>query len=267
MKKLMFILVFLSNFLFSQNMTFIYELKFRSNPSKDSLTTETYYLEVLDKQSVFRSERARVSDSLKAKTGNRSTEKMTYDQFYIVKNKETKEVIKSITAPLMNNEFFFPIDDQLVWEILPEKNTIGGMQCQKATVKYGSRNWIAWFDQKTPIQDGPYIFHGLPGIIVKISDDKGDYDFSLSEIKNNKENKMFYLRKGKRISWEDYTALQKNYYSEPFSAIKNSSTPFKVIDEKGNHVEMDLKQLTKRVQKQIRENNNPIELNQKIEYK
>lgn len=34
------------------------------------------------------------------------------------------------------------------------KVKIGAMVSYKATVKYGGRNWIAWFDPKIPVQDG-----------------------------------------------------------------------------------------------------------------
>lgn len=266
MKKILFMLLLSSKFLTAQNLTFVYELKFKSNSANENLTTAMYYLDRSEKQSVFRSEQARLSDSLKEKIGYKSVEKMTYDQLYIVKNKGNKEVIKNITTPMMNDEFFLTIEDQLVWEVLPEKSKMGEMECQKATLKYGGRNWIAWFDPKIPVQDGPYVFNGLPGLIVKISDDKGDYDFSLAEIKNHNGNKMFNLRKGKEISWENYNKLQKDYYSDPFSEIKSKGMKYKVADENGNPVDMNLKQLTENIQKQMRENNNPIELNHKIEY-
>ncbi|WHF52592.1 hypothetical protein QGN23_04765 [Chryseobacterium gotjawalense] len=99
---------------------------------------------------------------------------------------------------------------------------------------------------------------GLPGLIPK-------YQFKTEPIHNG--NTMFNLRKGKEISWENYNKLQKDYYSHPFSEIKSKGMKYKVADENGNPVDMNLKQLTENIQKQMRENNNPIELNYKIEYK
>lgn len=267
MKKILLILLLLSNFVFAQNVSFVYELKYKPDSNKDSLVTEAYYLDVSGNQSVFRSEHVRNSDSLKDKMGYRGVEKITFSQLYVIKNRESKEVIKSITTPLMNDLYFIPIKDPINWQILNDIQKIDNIDCQKATVNYGGRNWTAWFDKNTPIQDGPYVFQGLPGLIVKLYDDKGDYDFNLMEIKNNKDHQLFYLRKGKEISWDIYKKLQYNYYSDPFSEIKNRGIKYKIGDQNGNPVDMNLKQMTENIQKKMRENNNPIELNHKIEYK
>lgn len=267
MKKLIFTLLLLSNFLFAQHITFVYELKLRSNPDKDSLTTETYYLDVSGSQSVFRSQQARISDSLKYSKGYGGVEKVTFNQLYAIKDRERKEVIKSITTPLMNDLYFIRIEDQANWRILNEITKIDNIDCQKATRNYAGREWTAWFDKNTLIQDGPYIFHGLPGLIIKLYDEKGDYDFSLMEIKNSTVNKTFHLRKGKEINWETYSRLQNNYYSDPFSEIKNRGLKYKVGDQNGNPVDMNLRQMTENIRKKMTENNNPLELNQKIEYK
>ncbi|WP_410496091.1 GLPGLI family protein [Chryseobacterium sp. SN22] len=75
------------------------------------------------------------------------------------------------------------INNKLNWEILPDKSKVASFEVQKAKVTYGGRNLTAWFAVEVPIQDGPYIFHGLPGLIVTISDERNDYNFSLTEIK------------------------------------------------------------------------------------
>jgi GLPGLI family protein len=60
---------------------------------------------------------------------------------------------------------------------------IGDYQTQKAETKFGGRTWYAWFTQQVPLQDGPYKFSGLPGLIVKVQDAKGDYSFDLMQTK------------------------------------------------------------------------------------
>jgi len=267
MKKILLILLLLSNFVFAQNISFVYELKYKPDSNKDSLLTEVYYLDVLGNQSVFRSEQARISDSLKYNMGFRGIEKITFTELYVIKNRESKEIIKNITTPLMNDLYFIRLKDHIDWQILNDIQKIDNIDSQKATTNYGGRDWTAWFDKNTLIQDGPYVFQGLPGLIVKLYDDKGDYDFNLMEIKNNKDHQLFYLRKGKEISWDIYKKLQYNYYSDPFSEIKNRGIKYKIGDQNGNPVDMNLKQMTENIQKKMRENNNPIELNHKIEYK
>jgi GLPGLI family protein len=67
----------------------------------------------------------------------------------------------------------------LDWELQNGKKTIAGLTCSKATTKYGGREYTAWYTTEIPIPDGPYIFNGLPGLIVKVVDSKGWYDFEL----------------------------------------------------------------------------------------
>jgi GLPGLI family protein len=84
---------------------------------------------------------------------------------------------------LAMDEFIYEIPiNSLNWTLLSEKKTIGDYQVQKAKTYFGGREWIAWFTTEIPIGAGPYLFHGLPGLIVKISDTRGHYVFELTEI-------------------------------------------------------------------------------------
>ncbi|KFF00865.1 hypothetical protein IX39_09680 [Chryseobacterium formosense] len=70
-------------------------------------------------------------------------------------------------------------DKKPEWKILPDKQKIGEYNAQKATTKYGGREWTAWFSTDLPFQDGPYKFYGLPGLIVKIEDKTGSHSMTL----------------------------------------------------------------------------------------
>ncbi len=105
----------------------------------------------------------------------------------------------------------------------------------------------------------------MPGLIVKISDEKFDYDFELIQVRDFKWKELYTDKFQKKISWEDFQKLQKNYYTEPLSMIKKPDiTSF---DENGNIIKTNFKEMRENIQKRIREKNNPIELNYKVEYK
>lgn len=268
MKKIFLIwaLIF-SNVLLAQNITFIYELKYRPSTEKDSIISSIYFLDVLGKQSVFRSEKDRTSDSLVEKTGFGLGQGVIFsDQLYIQKNLSNKSLIKNIITPLLNDKYYIKIKSNMNWQILPDKTKIGDMDCQKATIQYGGRNWIAWFTQSIPIQEGPYIFSGLPGLIVKVSDDKADYDFNLVRTKNSNKNSLFSLRKGKEIDWETFKKLQLDYYNDPYAGIKSGGIKSKVVDSKGNTVQLDPRSIMRRLQKKIKDNDNTIELDKAVIY-
>ncbi|MGC3977437.1 MAG: GLPGLI family protein [Paludibacteraceae bacterium] len=44
----------------------------------------------------------------------------------------------------------------------------------------------AWFTPEIPIKEGPYKFSSLPGLILKISDDKNHYIFTCTGIRKPK---------------------------------------------------------------------------------
>ena len=257
----------LSYALYGQNITFIYELKYKTNLDKGDYITDEYYLDVLGKQSAFRSEQARYSDSLVEKTGyGLGRSPVLANQIYVQKNLVSMNITKTVTT-LFNDNYSIQINEKLDWQILSDKMKIGEFDCQKATVNYGGRNWIAWFTQSISLQEGPYIFNGLPGLIIKISDDHSEYNFSLLRTKNSNKNNMFVLRKGKEITWEVFKKIQMDYYTDPYAEIKARNIKFQAGDSNGNIIAMDMKTHTKNLQNQIKENNNPIELNHKIDYK
>ncbi|ROI13862.1 MULTISPECIES: GLPGLI family protein [Epilithonimonas] len=98
------------------------------------------------------------------------------------------------------------------WKILPETKKISNYSCKKAICNFRGRNYTAWFTEEIPFQDGPYKFNGLPGLIVKIYDEKNYFSFELVSflkkqrtiiLKNDLhtvENKKFYKTKIDRLN-------------------------------------------------------------------
>lgn len=54
-----------------------------------------------------------------------------------------------------------------------ETRRILGYDCGCATVCFSGRRYKAWYTQDIPLPHGPYKFHGLPGLILRIEDDEG----------------------------------------------------------------------------------------------
>ncbi len=267
-KKYLFLFAILfSIFIMSQNSSFIYELNYK--PNADSLKTEKiiYYLDIKNNESIFRSDAFRYSDSIRIKRGFGEGFDIAFNnkQLYIYKNYISNSVKKYVFVPLVFSIFSIEIQPNLQWNITGEKIKIGKYNCQKAEAKYGGRNWIAWFTDEIPIQDGPYIFHGLPGLIVNLSDNKSDYAFSLGEIRNFLWEQLYPEKSQKTISWNEFEKIQKSFYTDPFSMINKSDV--KRYDDAGNLIQNDFAKENRLMQQRIRERNNPIELDRKIEYK
>ncbi len=101
---------------------------------------------------------------------------------------------------------------------------------------------------------------------MNISDDQENYSFNLIKIKKLEKDSLFFSKKGTVISWENFEKIQSDYYTDPFAELKARNIKIQSGDEKGNLIPTDLNKMTKQLKKQIRENNNPIELNHKIDY-
>ncbi len=56
---------------------------------------------------------------------------------------------------------------EMVWEIGDSTKNILGYECFQATTDYHGRVWDVWFTPEIPIQDGPWKFRGLPGLILE----------------------------------------------------------------------------------------------------
>jgi GLPGLI family protein len=55
------------------------------------------------------------------------------------------------------------------WTITNETAVIAGMLCKKATAILPSQSAIeAWFTDEVALANGPAIYHGLPGLILKV---------------------------------------------------------------------------------------------------
>lgn len=107
--------------------------------------------------------------------------------------------------------------DSRKWVIAEDTLRILGFDCQKATIEYGGRIWNAWFTTNIPIADGPYKFCGLPGLIVAIYDASETWRFSLTEIKEFKQNITINVKKDLKlikINKEKLFSLRKKHQQD-----------------------------------------------------
>ncbi|MFA5514377.1 MAG: GLPGLI family protein [Sphaerochaetaceae bacterium] len=110
------------------------------------------------------------------------------------------------------------------WELLDETDSIGNYPVQKAHCTYGGREWVAWYTSSVPINDGPYKFRGLPGLIIKIHDEKEHYVFILDVIE--RYDKYFDIE-FEDMGWvtttrENYLMAEQNFRLDIISRAKEA---------------------------------------------
>lgn len=94
--------------------------------------------------------------------------------------------------------YFYKEDIIKDWKLLEESKMINNFNCKKVTLNYKGRTWEVWYDESVPLPYGPYKFTGLPGLVVKIESQDGEYSFEL--VKSTPKNKL----NGKTLSLDDF---------------------------------------------------------------
>lgn len=82
------------------------------------------------------------------------------------------------------------------WSLTDETATVLGHKCQKATCHWRGRDFVAWFASDIPIRRGPWLFGGLPGLILKVYDKDRHYTFEAVSIKRGKQPIIRYAYEG-----------------------------------------------------------------------
>jgi GLPGLI family protein len=116
------------------------------------------------------------------------------------------------------------------WEMLNGDSIIAEYPCKKAKTTFRGRTWIVWYTMDIAYSDGPWKLYGLPGVILKAIDSKGDFIFYCIEIKRGTQQAIT-LRKLKYIKCtpkeleenQRLSAKDLNLYLEKFGFGKDIS--------------------------------------------
>ena len=278
--KITFIALFLAQLSMAQTSRFVYQVTMKSDSTdKANATIETARLDISPEKSLFYGEGRIKRDSVM----QRMRETRNFDRNamqnlrssidYIVE----KDLVKNITyfkTRLGRDQYTYEEDRKMDWKILPETVKIGEYEAQKAETTFAGRKWYAWFTQDIPFQDGPYKFKGLPGLIIKVEDAKGDYSFDLQQSKKITEFPNFDNRGGNpiKVKRADFEKQEKLYRKDPVSFVTNSfsqgGAPAPPQSMGGGNrggggfrADPDFrKQMEERLRDEVAKNNNPIEL-------
>jgi GLPGLI family protein len=264
---------------FGQTNRFVYQVTMKPDASnKSDVKTENAYLDISPEKSVFYSENRIKRDSIMQATfqsgGARSFNRDQMEglrsniNYSIEKDKKNQKT--TFKDRIGRDVYTYEEDRPINWKISSETTKIGEYKVQKAEADFGGRKWTAWFTTDLPYQDGPYKFGGLPGLIVKAEDDKGEYSFDL--MKNYKIADFPTLNQfGNTIKVKrgDYVKQQKKFQEDPMSFMTQGGGggPMRIgggggnRGGGGNQNPADMrKRMEERVKDDAKKNSNPIEL-------
>ncbi|WP_312084134.1 GLPGLI family protein [Epilithonimonas hominis] len=257
----------------SQNQRFLFEYKSipdSLNPEK--VESEIMALDVSEKFSKFYSYDNNKFDSI----SKSNVEKDISDtNLKFKKNRNSYIVIKeypdfsvSLISRIGQTKYNVKDERVLKWNILSENDLLGNFKIQKAETEFGGRKWIAWFTTEIPIQDGPYKFRGLAGMILKISDVTDSHIFTLVGIQKLKnsiskdDNFVFDFGTNQNVTQEKYKQIFKEFRQDPNKSIRQTLSDMEEVNDNGKMVNKNyyLREREKRIKEQNKKSNNLLEL-------
>lgn len=220
MKNLLFIsLVLCCIGINAQMHRFVYQYEFTKDSTNKEMKKEIMYLDIQKDKSHFLSSAMLQQDSIYLTTLMEEEKKpepnygrLNYENDkikifdIITKNHSSGETQWEIGLP-NGDTFLVSEKPKFDWKLTGETQTIENYPCQKATLDYMGRKWVAWFSTELPFPNGPYKFSGLPGLIVKMEDLQKTHIFIL---KGN------HKLKPEECTWEKVIQMKKDlkYYKE-----------------------------------------------------
>ncbi len=246
-----------------------YEVQYQVTFSMDSLhlddkSTETLYLYTGSEYGVFMNYRKAKADKIQAeierqiRSGSLVISPKWSSDFHktFYKNLNSGKV-KTIEA-IARHDYLYTEPIQPEWQIMDSTKTILDYTVQKATTHFGGRDFVAWFTLQIPIHDGPYLFTGLPGLIVKLYNTEKEYVFQLKSIQKLDEPKTWTLPEAKMVSKAKFKKLKaKAARHVRGDLITVGGITMHIEREDG---EMNPTKIRRRKRKKQARENNPLEL-------
>ena len=250
MKKILLILLsFISTYLFSQNLKVTYDYKLKLG---DSIVAQNVTLYNEGGISYFFSNAKYETDSILSAREKREVETGQRMSFKNLPNDEVVYFLKKKNSDgsinFYSNEFEQNLEydehNNFDWKLVnseTKKNL--NYTLKKATINKYGKDFIAWYCPEIPINDGPYKFYGLPGLIFEIYDTNNNHHFTLNSIQKSSVDTNLLFRKQKFIvvTKDKYLSFRDQFKKDPFQKMKSliSSTGINEIQGKnGNTINM-----------------------------
>lgn len=142
----------------------------------------------------------------------------------------TKDYAKSVSttydqAGLGELGYYDEPFSEIDWQIVEDSTkTVLGYECVMAITDYHGRKWTAWFSPEIPVQDGPWKFCGLPGLILEAAEEKGHHRFTVDGIEQSSQSIYpIYNKDYEKMGRLDMLRNLRNFRDNNNSIIKAST--------------------------------------------
>ncbi len=261
---LLFIL--LSGFLSSQNKQFLYEYRFiPDSTNKADIKSEIMILNIQKDRSEYYSSVRFASDSAQAADYKKGINSMPSGDAlvseWVTKSPNTNQIVH--TTFLGWDKYKVKQEILLTWKLTGAFSKILNYDVQKATTEYGGRKWTAWFTKEIPIQDGPYKFKGLPGLILKIEDETKSHIWELKGIRSSQEELVFPdlgQYSITEVNYNQYVKKLKSYRANPTADLVGRIPDQRDSTGKMRTAAEVLREINQQAMERLAKENNLIEI-------
>lgn len=214
-------------------MDVLYRMSFKKDTTQQITTDDLMTLRIGKKTSIFFSNTSYAIDSLLTSPNGKS---MQLDIISNGSEKYGKRIVSyTILKDIPKGEIEFTdnvggdhykyIEEipRIQWEIVNDKKMIWDFQCQKATCTFRGRQYEAWFTTDLPINNGPWKFQGLPGLILEVYDTNKEYAFVYVGHKNSNAFIESLPHKYIQTNRLKYQKAYRNFIQDPVAYISAAS--------------------------------------------
>lgn len=162
-----------------------------------------------------------------------SLKKAQFNESILI-DKQTNKATIQRTAGLQTKKYQYEEEcPTLKWEMLEGDTTIVGYHCNKAKTTLFGRDYIAWYSPEVNMPYGPYKFNGLPGLIFRVSDTQGHFEFILNGLEKVNKYIPIYVWSSRDIiktNRKTVRQIYKNFCADPVGALTSDGN-IKISDE------------------------------------
>jgi len=110
----------------------------------------------------------------------------------------------------MTRKFIIESDISMgTWKLTGNQKTILGFPCQEAVREDSVKKSIAWFTPAIPVSIGPSGFEGLPGLVLEVNVNNGEYTLNASKVESGMADAKLLVKptEGKKMTKEAYKKM------------------------------------------------------------
>jgi len=228
----------------------IYDFEYTKDSINSIIEKDILYLEIAEKGSFCFSYHTYYSDSLWntpngravwgqlfsaaiAKDGTNATSFPYKRSTFMVTKRYASDTLRIKDVIDQDIYEYDTFKSEFHWQLCDSTKNINGFEAYKATCCYHGREWTVWFSPDIPFSDGPWVFCGLPGLILEAYDRDNLFSFRLEGLTSNPDPKKDWLDEGKKT--DRISFLRKDYqYRKNLTRIFNAEMGTNVPENKND---------------------------------